>query len=241
MFERNDSNTETVVEALIDVQRAIGNLPHELSMALRRRRGIYKLNLREDRATQEKGEIVNMPHPVRARKSAPPPAATNRLYRSDVLSGVRPFQGKYHAWNDEFTHLRTDNRYGADTPTTKGSQSPSTCSENLQAEDVPTQLNILEDLRVTRSSTYIHNFLVELLDETQAHSHEDNVAMANAIIDIELSGRTHQKQTESLQEWPKVEATKEEYSSTTRNQDIIEEPEADITKVSSKIYFTAMS
>jgi hypothetical protein len=143
---------------------------------------------------------VNRSNPVRVRKSALPPAATNRQDREDVLCGVRPFRGKYHAWNVEFTHLRTDTRYGVDTPTTKGSQSPSTCSKDLQAEDVPTQLSIWEDLRVTRSSRYIHNFLVELLDETQAHSHEDNVAMAKAIIDIGLSGRTHQEQTEDLQE-----------------------------------------
>jgi hypothetical protein len=38
MWVRDDPNTETVVKALIDVQRAIGNLPHELLMALRRRR-----------------------------------------------------------------------------------------------------------------------------------------------------------------------------------------------------------
>jgi hypothetical protein len=59
MWDRDDPNTETVVEALIDVQRVIGDLPHELLMALRRRRGIYRLNLREDRAAQEKGAIVN--------------------------------------------------------------------------------------------------------------------------------------------------------------------------------------
>ena len=74
MFDRDDVNTETVVEALIDVQRAIGDLPHELSMALRKRRGIYRLNLREDRAAQEKGAIVNRPHAVRARKTAPKPS-----------------------------------------------------------------------------------------------------------------------------------------------------------------------
>ena len=38
-----------------------------------------------------------------------------------------------------------------------------------------------------------------------------------------------------------MEATKEEYPSTTRNQDIVEDPEADITKVSSNIDLTAMS
>ena len=54
---------------------------------------------------------------------------------------------------------------------------------------------------MTRRNTYIHNFLVELLDEAQAHSYEDNIAMANAIIDIGISGRTHQEQTEDLQEW----------------------------------------
>ena len=59
IFDRDDANTETVVEALIDVQGAIGDLPHELSMALRRRRGIYRLNLREDRAAQKKGAVVS--------------------------------------------------------------------------------------------------------------------------------------------------------------------------------------
>ena len=201
MWDRDDPNTETVVEALIDVQRATGDLPHELLMVLRRRRGIYRLNLRENRAAQEKGTTVNRPHSARARKSAPPPAASNRLDREDVFSGVRPFRGKYHAWNVEFTHLRTNHRFGVETLSTKGSQSPGTCSEDLEKENVPTQLTISEDLRVTRSSRYIHNFLVELLDEAQAHSHEDNVSMANAIIDIVLSGRTHQEQAEDLQEW----------------------------------------
>ena len=42
---------------------------------------------------------------------------------------------------------------------------------------------------------------MELLDEAQAHSNEDNVAMAHAIIDIELSDKTHHEQTEDLQEW----------------------------------------
>ena len=144
---------------------------------------------------------MNRPHPVWSRKSAPPTYASNRLDREDVLSGVRPFQGKYHAWNVEFTHLRTDDRFGADTPTTKGSQSPATCSENLESEEVPTMLTIWEDLRVVRSSRYIHNFLVELLDEAQAHSHEDNVAMAHAIIEIGLSDRSHHEQTEDLHEW----------------------------------------
>ena len=49
-----------------------------------------------------------------------------------------------------------------------------------------------------KSSRYIHNFLVELLDEAQAHSHEDNVTMAHAIIDIGLSDRTHHEQTEDI-------------------------------------------
>ena len=150
-------------------------------MALRRRRGIYKLNLREDRAAQEKGAVVNRPHAVRARKSAPNASAVIRLDRADVLGGVRPFRGKNHAWNVEFTHLLIDDRYGADTPVSKGSQSPATCSEDLEAEDVPTQLAIWEDLRVTRSSTYIQHFLVELLDEAGADSHDDNVTMSNAI------------------------------------------------------------
>ena len=38
-----------------------------------------------------------------------------------------------------------------------------------------------------------------------------------------------------------MEATKKEYPSTTRNQDIVEDPEAGITKVSSNIDLTAMS
>ena len=41
---------------------------------------------------------------------------------------------------------------------------------------------------------------MELLDEEGAHSHEDNVAMANAIIEIGLSDKTHHEQTEDLQE-----------------------------------------
>ena len=160
IWQRDDPRTETVVEALIDVQRAIGDLPHELSMALRRHRGIYRLNLREDRAAQEKGATANRPHPVRATKSALPPRSSNRLDREDVLGGVRPFRGKYHAWNVEINHLRTDDRFGADTPTTKGSQSPATCSEDLESEKVPKKLTIWEDLRFMRSSRYIHNFLV---------------------------------------------------------------------------------
>ena len=201
MFDRDDANTEIVVEALIDVQRAIGDLPRELSMALRRRRGVYKLNLREDRAAQEKGAVVNRSHAVRARKSAPNASEVNRLDRADVLGGVRPFRGRDHAWNVEFTHLLIDDRYGADTPVSKGSQSPATCSKVIEAQDVPTQFGIWEDLRVTRSSTYIQHFLIELLDEAGAHSHEDNVAMTNAIIDIGLSDKTHHEQSEDLQEW----------------------------------------
>jgi hypothetical protein len=104
MFDRDDLHTETVVEALIDVHRVIDELPHELVMALRICRGIYRLNLREDRAAQAKGAIANRPHPVQARKSAPPPVATNLLDRSDILGGARPFQGKHHAWNVEFTY-----------------------------------------------------------------------------------------------------------------------------------------
>ena len=46
---------------------------------------------------------------------------------------------------------------------------------------------------------------------------------------------------EDTTEWPEVEATKDEYPSTTKNQDIVEDPEADITKVSSNIDLTAMS
>ena len=42
-------------------------------------------------------------------------------------------------------------------------------------------------------------------------------------------------------EWLEVEVTKEEYPLTTRNQDIVEDPEADIAKVSSNIDLTAMS
>jgi hypothetical protein len=42
-------------------------------------------------------------------------------------------------------------------------------------------------------------------------------------------------------EWPEVEATKEKYPSKSRNQDIVEEPEADITKVSTKIDLAALS
>ena len=80
-------------------------------MALRRRREIYKLNLREDRAAQEKGAVVNRPHALRARKSAPNASAVKRLDRADVLEGIRPFRGRGHAWNVEFTHLLIDDRY----------------------------------------------------------------------------------------------------------------------------------
>ena len=54
-----------------------------------------------------------------------------------------------------------------------------------------------------RSSRYIHDFLVEMLDEAQARSHEDNVAMAHAKIEIGLSDRSHHEQTEDLHEWVK--------------------------------------
>ena len=53
-------------------------------MALRRRRGIYKLNLREDKAAQEKKAVVNI---------APNASAVNRLDRADVLGRARPFRG----------------------------------------------------------------------------------------------------------------------------------------------------
>ena len=45
-----------------------------------------------------------------------------------------------------------------------------------------------------------------MLDEEGAHSHEDNVAMANAIIEIGLSDKTHHEQTEDLQEWVNIYA-----------------------------------
>ena len=47
--------------------------------------------------------------------------------------------------------------------------------------------------------------------------------------------------SEDRTEWPEVKATKKEYPSTTRNQDIVEDPEADITKVSSNIDHATMS
>jgi hypothetical protein len=46
---------------------------------------------------------------------------------------------------------------------------------------------------------------------------------------------------EDKTEWPEVEATKEEHPSTSRNQDIVEDPEADITKASTKIDLTSLS
>ena len=46
---------------------------------------------------------------------------------------------------------------------------------------------------------------------------------------------------EDTTEWPEVETTKEEYPSTSRNQDIVEDPEADISKVSTKIDLKALS
>jgi hypothetical protein len=84
---------------------------------------------------------------------------------------------------------------------------------------------------VTRSSKYIHNFLVNLVDEAQAHSHKDNVAMAKEIIDIGLSGRTHQEQNKNLQQWinnyawaaadntASVEGTKQEMDADAKNFD----------------------
>ena len=227
IFDRDDPNTETVVEALIDVQRKIGELPHQLSMALRRRRGIYKLNLREDRAAQAKGAVVNRPHVMRARKSAPNASAVNRLDRADVLGGVRPFRGRDHAWNVEFTHLLKNDRYGSETPVSKGSQSPDTCSEDLETQEVPTQFAIWEDLRVMRNSRYIQNFLVEILDEAGAHSHEDNIAMANAIIEIGLSDKTHHEQTEDLQEWVNTYAWAATDETTSKQEDETEESELD--------------
>ena len=116
---------------------------------------------------------------------------------SDHSEG-RTTPGSLNAWNVEFTHLFIDDRYGADTPVSKGSQSPAKCSEDLKTEDVPTQFAIWEDLRVTRCSTYIQHFLVELLNKAGAHSYDDNLVMTNAIIDIGLSGRTHKDQTENL-------------------------------------------
>jgi hypothetical protein len=83
---------------------------------------------------------------------------------------------------------------------------------------------------VTRSSRYIHNFLVELLDEAQAHSHEDNVAMANAIIDIGLSGRTHQEQTEDLQEWVNTYAWAAT-DNTTSNEGTKQDDDADASEI----------
>jgi hypothetical protein len=83
---------------------------------------------------------------------------------------------------------------------------------------------------VTRSSRYIHNFLVELLDEAQAHSHEDNVAMANAFIDIGLSGRTHQEQTEDLQEWVNTYAWAAT-DNTTSNEGTKQDDDADASEI----------
>jgi hypothetical protein len=83
---------------------------------------------------------------------------------------------------------------------------------------------------VTRSSRYIHNFLVELLDEAQAHSHEDNVAMANAIIDIGLSRRTHQEQTEDLKEWVNTYAWAA-MDNTTSNEGTKQDDDADASEL----------
>ena len=170
---------------------------------------------------------MNRPHVMRARESAPNASAVNRLDRADVLGGARPFRGRDHAWNVEFTHLLINDRYGSETPVSKGSQSPATCSEDLETQEVPTQFAIWEDLRVTRTSTYIQNFLVELLDEAGAHSHEDNIAMANAIIEIGLSDKTHHEQTEDLQEWVNTYAWAATDETTSKQEDETEESELD--------------
>ena len=82
-----------------------------------------------------------------------------------------------------------------------------------------------------RTSTYIQNFLVELLDEAGAHSHEDNVAMANAIIEIGLSDMTHHEQTEDRQEWVSTYAWAATDANTSneerKQQDEAEESELD--------------
>ena len=83
---------------------------------------------------------------------------------------------------------------------------------------------------MTRSSTYIQNFLVELLDEARAHNHEDNVTMANAIIDISLSGKTHQEQTEDLQEWINTYAWAAT-DNTTSNQEKKQEEDTDASEL----------
>ena len=54
-------------------------------------------------------------------------------------------------------------------------------------------------------------------------TYKDHVLNYNFSDDL-LSG-------EVTTEWSEVEATKEEYPSTTKNQDIVEDPDADITKV----------
>jgi hypothetical protein len=54
---------------------------------------------------------------------------------------------------------------------------------------------------VTRRSTYIHNFLVKLLDKTRAHIHADNMTMATVIIEIWLGGKPHYEQTADPLEW----------------------------------------
>ena len=61
-----------------------------------------------------------------------------------------------------------------------------------------------------------------------------NLVINHNFTDDSLSG-------EVTTEWPEVEATKEEYPLTSRNQDIVEDPEADISKVSTKIDLKALS
>ena len=78
-----------------------------------------------------------------------------------------------------------------------------------------------------RTSRYIQNFLVEILDEAGAHSHEDNIAMANAIIEIGLSDKTHHEQTEDLQEWVNTYAWAATDDTTSKQEAETEESELD--------------
>ena len=78
-----------------------------------------------------------------------------------------------------------------------------------------------------RNSRYIQNFLVEILDEAGAHSHEDNIAMANAIIEIGLSDKTHHEQTEDLQEWVNTYAWAATDDTTSKQEAETEESELD--------------
>jgi hypothetical protein len=73
---------------------------------------------------------------------------------------------------------------------------------------------------------------VELLDEAQAHSHKDNLAMAHAIMNIGLSDRSHHEQTEDLHEWvndyawaatdinTSIEGTKQEENASELHDDV---------------------